>query len=358
MQKRIQGYDLARALAVFGMVVVNFKLVMSANEGCAILSTMSGWVEGRAVATFIVLAGVGVSLLSRRARLSGDPELLRSTRWRLLRRAALLVAVGLSYAPIWPADILHFYGFYFVAGAFLFAASNRALWMASAAFMAVFLVLLTFFDYTTAWNFSTFEYADFWTLEGMVRHLFFNGFHPVFPWAAFLFVGMWLGRLDLTEARQRRRLAAIAMAVWAVTEGLSKMLVSYAQNTWVDVPGEDIRAILGTAPMPPMPQYLVAAGSLAVVIILLCLEISQRFGDVWWLRPLYATGKLSLTLYVAHVIVGMGILEAIGRLEHQSIIFAMESAAVFCVSGILFASLWLWRFESGPLEWVFRKVAR
>lgn len=358
MQQRILGFDLARALAVYGMVVVNFKLVMGAKDGCVVLSTMAGWVEGRAVATFIVLAGVGLTLLSRRARLSADPELIASTRWRLLRRAALLIVVGLSYAPIWPADILHFYGVYFIAGAFLFTASNRALWVAAGTFVAIFLALLVVFDYTTAWNFTTFEYADFWTLEGMVRHLFFNGFHPVFPWAAFLFIGMWLGRLDLTDGRRRRSLAAIAGIVWIITEGLSRWLLSVALGANSDVPAEDLQAMLGTGPMPPMPQYIVAGASLAIVVIMVCLEISQRFGDALWLRPLYATGKLSLTLYVAHVIIGMGILEAIGRLEDQSIVFAMESALVFCLLGTVFSTLWLWRFESGPLEWVFRKLAR
>ncbi len=358
MTQRIQGLDLARALAVFGMVLVNFKLVMGAQDSCAILSTLSGWVEGRAVATFVILAGIGVTLLSRRAASSGDAQLIKTTRWRLLRRAALLFFVGLSYVPIWPADILHFYGLYFVAGAFLFTASNRALWVAAASFTTGFVVLMLAFDYTEGWDFSTLEYLDFWTVQGMLRHLFFNGFHPVLPWAAFLFIGMWLGRLDLADAGLRRRLMVVASALWVLTEGLSKLAMAYVYRAGVEIPSQDLHALLGTGPMPPMPQYLVAAGSLAIVLIGVCLEISQRWGDAWWLRPLYATGKLSLTLYVAHVLIGMGTLEALGRLEGQSIEFAVVASLIFAVAGVAFSALWLRFFEVGPVEWVFRAVAR
>lgn len=361
MQQRIEGYDLARALAVFGMVVVNFKLVMGAAEGSTVLgpwlSTSAGWLEGRAVATFVILAGVGVTLLSRRAVADGDPRSILRARLRLLRRAFLLVVVGLSYAPIWPADILHFYGLYFVAGALLLTASNRTLWIAAGGFVAGFVVLLMCFDYTTAWDFTTLEYADFWTAEGMVRHLFFNGFHPVFPWTAFLLVGMWLGRLPLADAAVRRRLGAWAALVWGLTELVSQGLVAYGLRTWTNLPADDVRALFGTEPMPPMPQYLLAGGGLAVVVIVVCLEVSQRWPESPWLRPFYATGKLSLTLYVAHVILGMGTLEALGRLHDQSIEVALFSALVFCCAGTLFATLWLRRFDSGPLEWVFRRLA-
>lgn len=357
VNRRIEGLDLARALAVYGMVVVNFKLVMGSETGSALLRRLAGLVEGRAVATFVVLAGVGVTLLSRRARESADAIMVRQTRYRILRRAALLFLVGLSYASVWPADILHFYGVYFVAAAFLFTASNRALWAASAIFIGVFLVLLTVLDYTTGWNFDTLEYAGFWTPDGMVRHLFFNGFHPVFPWAAFLFLGMWLGRLDLQDGALRRRVMAWAAGIWLVTEGLSKFLVSYGLRAWPDVPVEDVRALLGTSPMPPMPQYLLAGGSLALVVILLCLEASERWGDAPVLQALVSTGKLSLTLYVAHVLVGMGTLEAMGWLENQPIERALISTLMFCLAGTAFAVLWLRRFRSGPLEWVFRRLA-
>ena len=48
-------------------------------------------------------------------------------------------------------------------------------------------------DFDRGWNWATLSYRDFWTIEGFLRHSLFNGWHPVFPWAAFLLWGMWLG---------------------------------------------------------------------------------------------------------------------------------------------------------------------
>ena len=66
MKKRVIGYDLARALAVIGMVVVNFKIAMGAEQNDpAWLVGIVGLIDGRAAATFVVLAGVGLSLPHR-----------------------------------------------------------------------------------------------------------------------------------------------------------------------------------------------------------------------------------------------------------------------------------------------------
>ena len=93
--KRILGYDLARALAIFGMVIVNFKIVMGAGRrGPRWLIDWVGLLDGRAAATFVVLAGIGISLLSRDARQQEDGVQLARDRGLLLRRALFLFVAG------------------------------------------------------------------------------------------------------------------------------------------------------------------------------------------------------------------------------------------------------------------------
>ncbi|MCJ7726176.1 MAG: heparan-alpha-glucosaminide N-acetyltransferase domain-containing protein, partial [Acidimicrobiia bacterium] len=90
--KRIVGFDAARAVAIAGMVVVNFKVVMFAGErGPDWLQSVVGAVDGRAAAMFVILAGVGASLMTADARTRGDPAGLAAARRRLLRRAAFLL---------------------------------------------------------------------------------------------------------------------------------------------------------------------------------------------------------------------------------------------------------------------------
>ncbi|WP_233558132.1 heparan-alpha-glucosaminide N-acetyltransferase domain-containing protein [Alginatibacterium sediminis] len=107
MKQRITGFDLARALAIFGMVIVNFKIAMQAESGSKFLLWSTALLEGRASALFVMLAGIGVSLLLRRG-MSGRRSELLACRRSLVKRGLVLIALGLLFIPIWPADILHF----------------------------------------------------------------------------------------------------------------------------------------------------------------------------------------------------------------------------------------------------------
>lgn len=353
---RIDGYDFARAWAVFGMVLVNYRLVMSGEGEAGWLAAAVGMLEGRAAALFVVLAGVGLSLASNKARSEGNRAALRISRQRLWKRSFLLLVVGLAYTPVWPADILHFYAFYIALGACLLAVRDRILLVVAGGLVAAFVLLLLLFDYEQGWDFEAVTYLDLWTVEGMVRHIFYNGFHPVVPWAAFLLLGMWLGRQPVSEVAVRRRLLWIAGGVWLAVELVSNGAMSYFTEHPHGMTPEDIAALMDTKPMPPMPQYMLSAGASAVVMIVLSVGFCLRWGEVRGVRLLRRTGQLSLTLYVAHVVLGMGVLEALGLLEGQSVAFAVGAALCFCLLGMVFAGLWLRHFKAGPLEALFRKL--
>ena len=357
---RVPGFDLARALAVLGMVVVNFKLVLTADGGGAgdpawLVALTS--LDGRAAATFVVLAGIGVSLGSRRARLAQGPEAAPAralARRRLLARAALLFVVGLAYLPVWPADILHVYGVFLALGAALLFASTRALLGAAAGLVLLFPLLAAVLDYEAGWDWETLEYEGLWTAAGMVRHLVFNGFHPVVPWAAFLLVGMGLGRLDWTRPGLSARVA-LGGAAGLLAASLPGWLLGDAAAGLVDPEARELATLLlGTHPMPPLPLYLVSGTSAACSVIGLAVLVTPRLGAA--ARPLVATGQLALTLYVAHVVLGIGAFEVLGLLGGLSLGQATAAALAFFALAVLSATLWLRRFSRGPLEAAFRRV--
>ena len=352
------GFDFARAIAIFGMVIVNFKIAMSAEKGNQVLLWFSGLFEGRASALFVVLAGIGLTFLTSKARLSGDRVLIRKSQFSVVKRGLLLVVIGLAYTPIWEADILHFYGFYFLIGAVVLTLSNRKLLSVGMSFILLFPIMMLIFDYEKGWNWDKLTYQNLWSVDGMIRHIFFNGFHPVIPWCAFLILGMWLGRLDLQNLKLRNKLIGIFFTIWVTIEGLS-FLLRYLFETLIDsgMTTEEIGFLFSTSIIPPLPQYLLAAGSLAVLVILLSLYLTERFSQSVFVNWLFKTGQLSLSLYVAHVIVGIGTLEGVGRLENQTIDFSLLSALLFCLIAVVFSAIWLRFFKSGPLEWLFRKIA-
>ncbi len=354
MNQRIIGYDIARALAVFGMILVNYKIVMGATDkGPNWLVNLVGLLEGRVAATFVVLAGAGVSLLSRKSRLLNDKDLLARDRRTLLKRALFLFAIGMLYTSVWPADILHFYGLYLFFAAFLMAAPVFRLWVYSGLIVATSVILLSVLNYDADWNWKYLEYINFWSLAGMVRNLFFNGFHPVFPWLAFLLIGMILGRRDLGDPAVCRHLYLWGASVAIAAEAFSRLAFRGVPMSG-SVNGEIITTFFSTAPMPPTPLYFCSAAGTACALIAASIALGERCAGSTWIRALAATGRFSLTLYVAHVIVGLGILEAIGRLEGQSLAFAAVAAATFYLCGAVFAHLWLTHFKRGPLEAVMR----
>ncbi len=353
--QRIHGYDMARALAVFGMVIVNFKTVMHASKNSDVWwLSIFNVLDGRASAVFVILAGVGITLLTHSARLAADKDQLRQERNVLLRRAVFLFITGLLYITIWPADILHYYGVYIGIAAFLLAASTRKLLFVAVAIGAAFPVIFSLVDYSTSWNWTTFFYADFWSLNGFTRNLFFNGFHPVFPWAAFLIIGMALGRLPMGNAQLRRKVFWLGLGSTIAIETLAFALRGLALRQGYSV--EFVQYLFSTTPMPPLPLYFLSATSSAFAAIALCVQIGESWKESHWIRPLIATGRMALTLYVAHIVIGMGILEALGLLTNQPLSMAVGSALIFCLSAVVFSYYWMAHFKLGPLEWLMRKV--
>lgn len=75
------------------------------------------------------------------------------------------------------------------------------------------------------------------------------------------------------------------------------------------------------------------------------------------MRWLAVTGELALTVYFAHVLLGMGILDEIGRLEDQTLLFALTSAGAFYVSAVAFSVWWRRSHRRGPVEWLMRRLS-
>jgi len=353
---RIVGLDIARAFAIVGMVFVNFKITMGADGGSQWLRSFSAMFDGRAAATFVVLAGIGASLGSRRARESDDAGQRHAARITLAKRALFLFVLGWAFYQVWPADILHYYGIYLACGAVvLFASSRQLLWLAAGA-ISVATVFIVLFDPFRNWDLVDYSYNGISTPSGFARNLLFDGFHPVFPWVAFYFFGMWLGRTDLRNRAWRKKLAIRAGVIVIASEVAAWVLLGPKGASLDDLDDESWRWLFSVEPIPPLPLYMAAGGATAVLVIIGSIWIGENVRDAL-VEPLVSTGQLALTIYVAHVIVGMGVLEGMGRLEHQSLEWAVLTSVVMSASAILFSWLWRRKYARGPVEWTMRRIA-
>jgi uncharacterized membrane protein YeiB len=365
-KKRIEGLDLARGLALFGMVVVHFVLVMSYEKhDPAWLRTMVDLLDGRAAALFIILAGIGTTLRTRgdAAPLACDPEesdaavLQRAARRILVRRGIFLLVAGFLNLVIWKGDILRVYGVSLIVAAGLIDASNRRLLQTALFFLLAFVVLMGLVEYDTHWNWDELIYGDIWSPAGIVRNLFYDGFRSVFPWTGLFLFGMWLGRLDLQNRSLHQRTLLWAVAVVLVAEALSATLVAYFDVHPAGMDHLTIVALFGTKSMPPLPFFLATAAGTAVAIIVLGLEVAERFASAFVVRALVATGQMAFTWYVVHIAVGLGALEYFHWVDNQPLERAVATALFFYAVVMLISLAVRSRGYRGPLEWLLRKVA-
>lgn len=356
MKKRIIGIDVARALAVIGMIIVNFKVVFGEN-GLDWVKSFAGIFEGKSAATFVVLAGVGLALMSNSALINNDQIKLKIVRKRMLKRALFLFFIGLSYMPIWPADILHFYGIYMLFIVLLLTRKAKIIIVSALVLIMVFPILLLFLDYETGWNFNTLNYQDFWSINGFLRNLFYNGFHPVIPWAAFILFGYWFGKQDLRNESFIKKMFWRSSIVFISIQLISKLSIAILSGDNLELVKE-LTEILGTNPMPPLPIYMFNGISFSFALISACIIVANRFENNKIINALNKTGQLALTFYVAHVIIGMGIVEILNPLKigKYSIEFSVIYAFGFSSICVLFAVFWRKYKKSGPLEWMMRKL--
>jgi uncharacterized protein len=356
--ERVVGFDVARALAILGMVVVHFSLVMAADRsGPGWLNVVLGFLDGRAAATFVVLAGVGVTLMSRRAVLVTDPHAIAKVQKVLILRGVFLLVLGFINLRIWPGDILRVYGVSLLLAARLITASDRRLLFGALGYAAGFVVLFLVLDFEKNWDWGTLTYRRLWTPTGLVRNLFYDGFRSVLPWTGFIFFGMWLGRLNLRNPAVNGRVFLAAMGAALGAEVVSWLCVSHFLARPHGMDAETVKALFGTQSMPALPLFLLASGGEAVAVIAACVRLlGERPSRAW--QPLAATGQLALTWYFAHIVLGLGAVVALGLVGSQPLPVAAGCGLGFFAVAVLVSWLWKKAFRHGPLEWVMRKVAR
>ena len=337
---RLPGLDLARYLALAGMVLVNFRLAMAVPaEGGGLLSRWFHLLEGKASATFVTLAGLGLALATQR-------QGAWAASVQTWRRAAVLALLGLLNLTLFPADILHYYAVYFALAVLWLRASTPALLASIALLAALSFWALLRWDYSQGWNWQTLEYSDLWQWRGGLRNLLFNGFHPLLPWLGFFLLGMLLARLPLAQPSMQRRLLALGALLLAAGQALQYLARDSAWQPW-----------LSTQPMPPGPAYVLTGMGAACAAIAACLWLVRAHPGAWS-RPFASAGRMTLTLYVAHILLGMGTLEAMGWLDGSAGLGqVLLSALLFLLLATLAAALWSRRFARGPLEAVMRRVA-
>ncbi len=350
---RIIDLDVTRAVALIGVCVMNYHGYLIARGADypprtfveRIFDPWQGPLSTRFAATFVTVAGMGITLLTTRSRTSNDRAAISANRWKLLRRGVLLFAFGYFFDWVWPGTILFFYGAFFIVGALLFTLRSRwiiALGVTSAIAAAA----------VQRWALHN---PASWLLQGnagktrsprdLVFDVFVRGTHPLLPWLLFLCAGIVLGRLLPFTGRVRTQLIA-AGTVCVVLGYLGR-----SHLPWAPI-------LRSTEPFDrALPYSLTTIGSSVVAVCLVgwLAEHSQHSSIT---RGLAAAGRMTLTLYVCHVLVFTLLVDKLGWVVPDGLATALTFAACYWLTAVVTAAMWLRLFTIGPLEWVYRKFSQ
>lgn len=364
---RVVGIDVTRGVALIGVVVMNYHGYLNGANAMAaknwagrLFNPWIGVLSTRFAATFVTVAGIGITLLTRRSVASGDRDAISVDRWRLRRRGLLLLAVGYAFDWIWAGTILPFYGLYFLVASFIFTWRARALIMAGAAATVLSAGL-------QVWNQQRLldGGAELWFLgepsgaglrspRNLATELLLRGTHPLLPWLGFLVMGMLLGRVLRDFDRLRRRLIVLGLALLVGGYGISTIIRLATADSESAIAAHVRHATL-TDPFSRGLLYVATALGSSLVAVMAITWLAERFRRTRPVDVLRRAGQMSLSLYVLHALV-FNVVVNLGHLVGGT---GLDTALVF--SGVFWVlavglAVWWHRFlGQGPAERIYRR---
>lgn len=351
LTERRPGPDVVRALAMVGVITMNYHgyliLLGGRREGGWAYDLFDPWtgpLSTRFAATFVLTAGVGVTLLTRGAL--GDPARVTDMRWRLVRRGLLLYAGGLAFDFIWAGTILVYYGAMFVAAAALFTLRSR--WVIATGVVAAvagWLVHWWVYEQQLDGNDPTWLTAPGpRSPRALVTDVLVNGTHPLLPWLAFLCAGIVLGRV-LHRSWWRPAAAGGGFALFV----LGTLLAASATSGRAVV-------LLSDDPFERGIAYTMSALGTALLAFAAITAVADRFAGSPVVDALRRAGQTSLTIYVAHALVFNLLVNWLDLIEPGGLATSLTFAWTMWVVVTAGAVTYHLRFGRGPAERLYRRL--
>jgi uncharacterized membrane protein len=332
-QHRIVGLDIARGLALIGMLYAH---TVPETDGETVF-------DGRSSILFATIAGVSLGLMAGGTR---RPE--TGARGHVARVVALrglvLIVFGLCLTafdtPI--AIILDTYGFLFLLAIPLLFAPRWVVAAVAALSAVVGPLAVAALDgaidgatgqAATALDSAWAYFPTRWLIDA----------YPAPVWLAYIAVGILVSRFGIRRLSSQAALVAVggilALSTYTIAAATGHAVLAHDDTT----------------------AEVLASGGVALVVIGALAWLTESTPDAArtvakrLLWPLSAAGSMPLTVYSAQIVViwlYIGSVEYTGFLGWQNLPLFFELA----VPTLILASLWRLRFEQGPLEWLVSRV--
>ncbi len=320
---RVVGLDVARALALFGMMATHILAGVGPDGEVTFVQQVAG---GRASALFAVLAGTSLALMSGRTKPERGRHRL-ATSAGLATRALIIAAIGLALGELDSgiAVILTYYGLLFLLAIPFLGLGARSLAVLSAVWVVAAPVVSQLVrPHLPASSYLSPSFSSLTDPWQLLTELTFTGYYPVVPWLAYVLAGMAIGRLALSRAYTAAGIALVGAGVAALSILVSDYLLAMSgvRRTLMETfegPGalKSLEVTLthglyGTtptgswwwlavrAPHTATPFDLAHTIGSALLVIGVCVLLARVVPTVW--AVVFGAGAMTLTLYTAHVV--------------------------------------------------------
>ena len=342
-RQRVAGVDLARGLAVIGMVAAHLLWIDDLDFADA--ATWVAVVDGRSSILFATLAGVSIGLVTGGRQPLPPPE-LRLARGRLVVRAALLwvlgvflIATGVPVFVILPA-----YAILFLLALPLVSLRARTLFLLAAGLALVMPFVQPVLDHLPIWS----------TQSGQLLAAVIGWHYPFPVWIAFVVAGLGVARAGILSLRVQlwtlgagALLAAAGYGLHAGTRGdAAPSSISYWDEVWTAEPhSSGLLEVFGS-------------GGFALATIGLCLLLCRTL-LTWVVLPLRAVGAMPLTAYTAQLVIwAIAATVILGNPGDLRGFRDLEPFWPITEVLVIACTVWALLIGRGPLEWLVDRVAR
>ncbi len=388
-RRRLAEYDVIRALTLIGVFTMNYVVEWNLEQlrrrgplwvglpdrrwMLTLLNPWKGPLSTRFAATMAMLAGMGIALGAAGAVKRGVAIEITEQRWRLRRRGVLFILVGVMFDAVWPGEILHYMGTYFVIAAWAITWSRVRLLMA-----AVIVMLLTAVERIGVFQYVGPERPSWWggspeagfgrvsvgTPRGYLSSVLSWGGHPALPWMSFVFAGMLLAKVLIIDqptegpsARLRIKIMAIGLALLVVGYGLQTVGDRVLSPRWRWVGSVQPGGFGGFVPFGlGMPTYVLATCGSSLIAIAGLSWLARRWARWLPVRGLARAGQMTFTIYLLHGLIPWFLIEYKYVGQNFGLVRSLSIAiGSWCAAVVLAALYHRWR-GVGPMEWLLRRI--
>ena len=377
---RVVGVDIARCLALFGMMATHILPSIDPVTG-SFVPWHQQIAGGRSAALFAVLAGVSLALVTGRQHVFTGRR-LAAARVSIAMRAGVIAVIGLAISGLDSgiAVILTYYGLLF-----LLALPFLGLgWRTLGPLAVIWAIAAPIVSQLVRPHLprSTYDPASFDRLltepHLVLSELTFTGYYPTVSWLAYVLAGLAVGRLALDKLSVARNLAlgggALALASWVIARQLSERPRVFAilesslprsavEHRLVQPPGSlDLLLAHGfwgttptrswwwltiVAPHSSTPFDLLHTIGTSLLVLGLAIMVGRLAPRV--LGVVFAAGTMTLTLYTLHV---LALAAGVGPERGPALYWGHVGVA------LVLAAIWRTTVGQGPLEWLTGSIAK